>query len=150
MNKKIHIILSILSLSLLFSTTVLAQVNLNRIGQTPGGAAYHVNYDSPSQRLFVGAGTSLWVYDMSDPNNPIVVSKRPFLGLITETILYSNNVLFVSASFDGVYAIDLSSDSLTILDHIYVDAPFFKKAAYDMTLIGDTLLIPRNQRIISV
>lgn len=141
MNKKISIILSVLSISLLFSTTVLAQVNLSRIGQTPGGAAYHVNYDSSSQRLFVGAGTSLWVYDMSNPNNPVVVSKRPFLGLITESIL-DNNVLFIAATNDGVYALDATSDTLTILDYYDVTgAGLGDIGAYDMCMSNDTLFI---------
>jgi len=129
-----------------FSIGTKAQIELNRIGQTPGGSGYHVNYDSLSQRLFVGAGTSLWVYDMSNPNSPIIYGKRPLLGLITETILFDSNTLLVSATFDGVYAIDLSSPDLTIIDHKYVDA-LAHRAAYDMTLTGDTLLIPNNVRV---
>jgi len=49
------------------------------------------------------------VYDIFNPNNPVIIGKHPFLGLITETILYDSNTIYVSATFDGVYAIDLSS-----------------------------------------
>ena len=125
------------------SVNTKAQVDLNRIGQTPGGSGYHVNYDSLSHRLFVGAGTSIWVYDVSDINNPVIIGKRPFLGLITETILYDNNTLFVSATFDGVYAIDLSSEDLPVIDHKYLYG-IDSRAAYDMLLVGDTLFIPTN------
>jgi len=128
---------------LTFSIGTNAQVELSRIGQTPGGSGYHVNYDSLSHRLFVGAGTSLWVYDMTDINNPKIIGKRPFLGLITETILFDSNTLMVSATFDGIYAIDLSSPDLPVIAHKYIDGTD-KRAAYDMILKGDTLIIPTN------
>jgi len=133
-------------LAFIIQININAQVSLERIGQTPGGAGYHVNYDSLSQRMFVGAGTSLWVYDFSDPETPIIIGKRPFLGLITESILFDSDVLFVSATFDGIYAIDLSSEDLSVIDHKHLDG-FTKRAAYDMALVGDTLLIPTNGRV---
>ncbi len=149
-SKAMKTIILTLSITLLNIWCAVAQVtDLDRVGQTPGGSGYHVNWLEASNRLIVGCGTSLWVYDMTNPANPLLIGKRPFLGLITETILDNNNndVLFVAASFDGVYAIDLSSDSLEVLDHEYMDNQFVKRAAYDMTLVGDTLLIPLNGKI---
>ncbi len=123
------------------SLSTQAQVELNRIGQTPGGAANHVNYDSISHRLFVGAGTSLWVYDMTNPSNPIILAKRPFTGMINETILY-NGVLFVAATHDGLYALDANSDTLSILDHADIIGTFGGDVgAYDMCMSGDTIFL---------
>jgi hypothetical protein len=116
-----------------------AQVELNRIGQTPGGSANHVNYDSLSKRLYVGAGTSLWVYDMTNPLNPRVIAKRPFTGMINETIL-KDNILFVAATHDGIYAVDINSDTLKILAQADISG-LGDIGAYDISLSGDILYV---------
>ena len=121
------------------SVNIYAQADLNRMGQTPGGSAFHVNYDSLTRHLFAGVGTSLWVYDMTNPAEPVILAKRPLLGLINETIL-SGNVLFIAATHDGVYALDVNSDSLTVLDHYPVDG-LGDIGAYDICLSGDTLFV---------
>ncbi|MFH0894324.1 MAG: T9SS type A sorting domain-containing protein [Bacteroidota bacterium] len=134
-------------ISILCSNMLFAQVqNLNRIGQTPGGASFHVNYDTVGKRLIVGCGTSVWIYNLSDPLHPHVLAKRPLLGMINETNV-SGNVLFVAATHDGVYALDLLSDSLTVLAHYSVPTGFGDRAAYDLARINDTLYISDNAYI---
>lgn len=122
-----------------FSISMYPQTDLSRIGQTPGGASYHVNYHNLSNRLFVGCGTSLWVFDMTNPAVPVILAKRPFTGLINESILY-NSVLFIAATHDGVYALDATSDTLAIIDH-YPVTGLGDIGAYDMCRSGDTLFI---------
>jgi hypothetical protein len=129
----------IITLLLIANINLQAQTELNRIGQTPGGAANHVNYDSSSHRLYVGAGTSLWVFDMTNPEQPHILAKRPFCGMINETIL-DNNILFVAATHDGIYAIDILSDTLRILAHSDI-AGAGDIGAYDICLSGDVLYI---------
>ncbi len=113
-----------------------AQVKeLSRIGQTPGGASSYVGYDSAGQRLFSGCGTSIWVYDVSDTNNYHVIAKRPLMGLVNETDLYGD-ILFVAATHDGLWALDVNSDTLTPLAHYKV---YGDSAAYDMWRTNDTI-----------
>ncbi|MBU1718524.1 MAG: hypothetical protein KKA07_05575, partial [Bacteroidetes bacterium] len=130
---------TITALIIAISVSLQAQTVLNRIGQTPGGSAYHVNYDSTSQRLFVGCGTSMCVYDMANPAQPVILAKRPFVGLINESIL-DNGVLFIAATHDGIYALDANSSSLDILAHYDVSG-LGDIGAYDMCMTGDTILI---------
>lgn len=138
--------ITFLFITLFFSFNLSAQVKiLNRIGQTPGGAGYYVNYDSLSKRLYVGCSTSVWVYDVSDTTNIHVIAKRPLLGLITETSLYGN-VLFVAATHDGVFALDATSDSLTILAH-YDMKNMGDTAAYHLWRSNDTLFVADNFKI---
>lgn len=114
-------------------------VTLERIGQTPGGAGYHVNWDEAQKKLIVGCGTSVWVYDMTDPHNPVKIQQRPLLGLVTETDIHGN-VLFVAATRDGVYALDYTSPHLDVLDH-YEMKEMGDTAAYGMFRSNDTLFV---------
>ncbi|HPB24447.1 MAG TPA: T9SS type A sorting domain-containing protein [Bacteroidales bacterium] len=120
-------------------------VSLNRIGQTPGSAGFHVNWDSTAKRLIVGCGTSIWIYDMGDPQNYSIIAKRPFLGLINETEVYGD-VLFAAATHDGVYALDYNSHELDVLAH-YDMQGMGDTAAYDMWRTNDTLYIADNFRV---
>ncbi len=138
------ICISVILLSNLNAQTV---ESLDRIGQTPGGAGYYVDWHETTNRLIVGCGTSLWVYNMSDPENPEIMGKRSFLGLINQTAMYDDSTLLVAATFDGLYAVNLASDTLEILDHLHIDGPFVKRAAYDLSMVDDTLLVPYNGRI---
>jgi len=114
-----------------------------RIGQTPGGAGYHVNYDSASHRLFVGCGTGIWAYDMSDTSDFHVIARRPLLGIVNETDLYGN-ILFVAATHDGVWALDATSDTLTPLAHYEIGGD---SAAYDLWRSNDTLYIADGRKV---
>jgi len=116
---------------------------LERLGQTPGGAGYHVNYDSASQRLFVGCGTSIWIYDTQDTANYHVIARRPLLGLVNETNLYGD-ILFVAATHDGVWALDATSDTLTPIAHYEMTGD---SAAYDLWRTNDTLYIVDGKKV---
>jgi hypothetical protein len=121
-----------------------AQVReLSRTGQAPGGAGYHVNYDSASHRLFVGCGSSVWVYDTQDTANIHVIARRPLLGLVNETDLYGD-VLFVAATHDGVWALDATSDTLSPIAHYEITGD---SAAYDMWRTNDTLYVADGKTV---
>ncbi len=127
-----------------FSLCSQAQVSqLEALGQTPGGAGFHVNYDSSGQRLFVGCGSSIWVCDVSDTSNYHVIAKRPLLGIVNETDLYAD-ILFAAATHDGLYALDANAASLDIIHHypVYGDS-----AAYDIWRSNDTIYLSDGKRV---
>ena len=122
-----------------------AQVtDVEHIGQTPGGAGYNVNWDSTGQKLIVGCGTSIWIYDCTDTSDYHVVAKRPLLGLINETDLYGD-VLFAAVTHDGVWALDYNSSQLQTLAHYQIEND---AGAYDMWRTNDTLYIATQNNII--
>lgn len=112
---------------------------LQRIGQTPGGAGFHTNWDSNTNRLIIGCGTSIWIYDFSNPENPKIVAKRPLTSIVNETEVYGD-ILFAAATHDGVYALDFNSPDLDIVHH-YNMQEMGDSAAYDMWRKDDTLYI---------
>ena len=123
---------------------VFPQEFLNRIGQTPGGAAHHVNWIEDQQKLIVGCGASLWVYDMSNLENSQVIAKKAFTSLILETDLFGD-VLFAASENGGLYALDFNCDSLSVID-IYrpmlFNAPSTLQDVFDFARRNDTLFIP--------
>lgn len=126
--------------------TGLTQVtNLQILGQTQGGAGFHVNWDSAGKKLVAGCGTSLVVYDMQNPANPVLIARRPLKGLINETDVYGN-VLFAAATHDGLYAFDYTAPSLNIIAHIDMHSSG-DTAAYDMWRTGDTIYLADNFRV---
>lgn len=141
--KSLFLIISFLSI--FFVVKLTAQVDtLSRIGQTPGGAAHHVNWIEDQEKLIVGCGGSLWVYDMQDPENPVIIAKRAFVNLIQETDVFGD-VLFAAAEDEGLYALDFTSDSLTILDTFQALTFQFTgeiQSIYDFTRRSDTLFVP--------
>ena len=113
---------------------------LQLIGQTPGGAAHHVHWIEEQNKLIVGCGASLWVYDMTNPSSPQTIAKRAFLQPINHTDLYGDT-LFAAATNDGLYALDFGSDSLTIID-LYIPTGLFSRDVSDFVRSNDTLYIP--------
>lgn len=111
---------------------------LSILGQTPGGAGFHTNWDSLNQRLIVGCGTSIWVYDMTSLADPVIIAKRPLKGIVNETDVYGN-VLFAAATHDGLYAFDYTSPDLNVIAHIDMHAS--DSAAYDLWRSNDTLYV---------
>lgn len=144
--KKTVLFLSILFLAGFY---LFSQEQLSIIGQTPGGAAHHVNWIEDQQKLIVGCGASLWVYDMNDLGNPQVIAKRAFINLIHETYLLGD-VLFAAAEHEGLYALDFTCDSLSILDNYIPLANMTWGAEHtvsDFTVSNDTIFIPTQNRV---
>jgi len=110
---------------------------LRLLGQSPGGSAFNLTYDSISRRLFVGCGTSIWVLDVSDVTHPVRTAMRPFRGMVNEMIL-DGGVLFAATTHDGLWALDAASPSLDVLAHLPTPGD---SAAYDPWLYGDTLYL---------
>jgi hypothetical protein len=110
---------------------------LSYLGQTPGGSAFNLSYDAEHEHLYVGCGTSLWVYDVADPTAPERVAMRPFRGLINETVV-SNDVVFAAATHDGLWALDNASPAL---DPLAVFPTPGEKAAYDIWRSDDIIYL---------
>lgn len=134
------------ALVVLLSLQCYSQVtDLSIIGQTVGGAGFHVNWDSTGQKLIVGAGTTLQVYNMNDPEHPDLIAQRPLKGLINETEVYGN-VIFAAATHDGLIAMDYSSPNLDIIAQIDMHNSG-DTAAYDMWRCNDTIYLADNFRV---
>ncbi|HBX52946.1 MAG: hypothetical protein A2309_12000 [Bacteroidetes bacterium RIFOXYB2_FULL_35_7] len=118
---------------------------LNKLGQTPGGASAHVNWDIVGHKLIVGCGTSIWIYDFSNPFSPQIIAKRPFMGLVNETSL-DGNILFAAVTHEGVFALDYTSPDLTILHH-YDMKNMGDSAAYDLWRTNDTLYVADHKTV---
>jgi hypothetical protein len=112
-------------------------VELANLGQTPGGSAFNLTYDSETQRLFVGCGSSIWVYDVSDVTHPVRTAMRPFRGLVTEMVL-AGATLFAATTHDGLWA--LSAESPTLEPFYHFPTPG-DSAAYDLYAYGDSLYL---------
>jgi len=129
---------STLVLFVLLCSFCFGQVSdLDFLGQTPGGSAFNLTYDSAGQRLFVGCGASIWVYDASDPVHPVRTGMRPFRGPVNEMVL-SDGVLFAAVSHGGVWALDPDSPTLEPFDLYETPGD---TAAWDLWVYGDTLYV---------
>ncbi|PLX31230.1 MAG: hypothetical protein C0600_06185, partial [Ignavibacteria bacterium] len=112
-----------------------AQTPLQKIGQTPGGSGFHVNYDSASQRLFVGCGGSVRMYDASRDDTLLLIGHRAFHSLINETYV-DEDILYVAANHDGFWALDIRHPEMPVLGHYPTEGNL---AAFDIDMYGDTL-----------
>jgi len=137
MKKSITVVL--IGYALLCHTAYSQIQSLDIIGQTHGGGGYTVTWDRSGERLIVGCGTSVWVYDMGDPHQPVKIGKRPLLGIINE-IIPDEDVLFVAATRDGLYVLDCTSPDLDIIDH-YSMKDMQGTAAYGMHRYKDTIYV---------
>ncbi len=124
---------------------VSAQVQtLEIIGQTPGGSAFHVNYDANNQNLYAGVGTSIWVYDAADPTDLKLLAKRGLRGLPQATWRI-NNTLFVAAARDGLWALDLNTNTLDVIAHYPLDEPH---GAYDLCFDDGVFYLANNRKVV--
>ncbi|MBN2543099.1 T9SS type A sorting domain-containing protein [bacterium] len=110
---------------------------LDFLGQTPGGSSYDLLYDEDGEKLIVGCGTSIWVYDMTDPLDAELIALRPFKGLVNEFIL-DGDILFAAATHDGLWALDYTSPTLDPIAHV---TTLGDSAAYDLWKTGDTIYL---------
>ncbi|PLW91805.1 MAG: hypothetical protein C0592_13950 [Marinilabiliales bacterium] len=130
----------------LLSVSAFSQVEtLERIGQTRMSASSCVEWDSLNNRIIVGAGAIVKIYDATNINDIFLVSQRPLKGYINEMALYGDT-LFVAATHDGVYALDYMSDELDVLDW-YDMHDEGVKGAYDMYAYDDTVYIADNIQV---
>jgi hypothetical protein len=128
---KIHALLFLLFPAL----TVQCQVTLEKIGQTPGGSGFHVNYDSSSRRLFVGCGGSVRMYDASQVDTLVLIGHHAFHSLVNETCV-DGDILYVAANHDGFFALDITRPDMPVLGHYPVEDG---RAAFDISMYHDTL-----------
>lgn len=130
----------------LISLSAFSQIEtLERIGQTRMSASSCVEWDSLNNRIIVGAGAIVKIYDANNINDIFLISQRPLKGYINEMILYGDT-LFVAASHDGVYALDYMSDELDVFD-CYDMHDQGVKGAYDMCVYNDTIYIADNIQV---
>ncbi len=132
-----------LFLTILTSTS---QVTLDKIGQTPGGSGFHVNYDSNTKRLFVGCGGSVRMYDATHEDSLILIGHRPFFSLINETYI-DGNILYVAANHDGFWALDITQPEMPILGHYPTGGD---SAAFDIDIYNDTLYFTNRYKAIEL
>lgn len=135
-------ILVIACITMIFSVSAQVQT-LEIIGQTPGGSAFHVNYDSDNKYLYAGVGTSIWVYDATDPADLKLLAKRGLRGLPQETWRV-NNTLFVAAARDGLWALDLNTNTLDAIAHYPLDDPH---GAYDLCYDDGFFYVANNRKV---
>ncbi len=109
---------------------------LELMGQVPGGSGWHTVYKDG--RLYAGVGTSIWVYDASDPTDDSVVAKRALRSLAFNIVVTDDTTIFVAANHDGLYALDGTLPDLPIL--AYIPMSDHNHIAFDMEFVEpDTL-----------
>ncbi len=137
----------IISSILLFAIfNIYSQITLEKIGQTPGGSGFHVNYDSNTQRLFVGCGGSVRMYDATNEDSLVLIGYRAFHSLVNETYV-DGNILYVAANHDGFWALDITQPEMPVLGHYPTGG---ESAAYDIDFYNDTLYFANGHRAIEL
>ncbi|MCF8370556.1 MAG: T9SS type A sorting domain-containing protein [Bacteroidales bacterium] len=131
---------------LLISFICQSQINLEKLGQTPGGSGYHVNYDSASKKLFVGCGGTVRMYDATVEDSLVLIGYRPFFSVINETYV-DGDILFVAANHDGFWALDHTQPELPILGHYPTPGD---SAAFDIDIYNDTLYFANRRKAIEL
>jgi len=118
-------------------------ITLKTIGQSPGGSAFHVNYDESNNLLYAGNGTSIWLYDAANPEDLKLIAKRGLKGLVQHTSRI-NNVLFVAAARDGLWALDINTKTLDVIAHYPLEDVF---SAYGLFIDNDTIYLANNRKV---
>jgi len=131
---------------LIVSTIMFSQIEtLELVCQTRMSASSCVEWDSINNKIIVGAGAIVKIYDASDINDIYLVSQRPLKGYINELSLYGDT-LFVAATHDGVYALDYLSEELDVFDW-YDMHDEGVKGAYDLFVYDDTIYVADNIQV---
>ncbi len=131
---------------ILICTIAPAQITLDKLGQTPGGSGFHVNYDETSKKLFVGCGGTVRMYDATLEDSLVFIGYRPFFSLINETYVHGN-VLYVAANHDGFWALDITQPHLPVLGHYPTPGD---TAAFDIDVYNDTLYFANRRKAIEL
>ncbi|MBN2541934.1 hypothetical protein JXI42_03630 [bacterium] len=111
--KIIYRLFLVLSIVFLFGLAESAPERLDLLGQVSGGAGFTVEYKDG--RLYAGCGSSILVFDATDPAEEIILARRDFLSIMTRIIVRDDTLLFVGVNHDGIYALDGTEPDLPIL-----------------------------------
>jgi len=79
--------------------------NVERAGYWPYGPPRSVLAEGGY--VYVGYGGGIWIFDVSEPDSPVVVGMVATPDLV-EDMVYHDGVLYVANSYAGVTAIDVS------------------------------------------
>ena len=105
MNRVIIVIIIIMTTITLTIPMVAADVQrIQKIGHWPWGPCWDLFVNN--NYLFMSSGCSVWVFDVSDPHNPVKISEIDLEGFVT-SLYVENNYLYVSSG-DNLYIIDIS------------------------------------------
>lgn len=105
----------------------------------------YLAYDPHSDIVYLLAGGSLSIYDVSDLSNPVLVMEDASIRLdaqssVTPQIaVLPDGSLLVPADMDGTYRIDLTSKHISTFNHIYT-----LQSPYYAMLIGDNIMTLRE------
>ncbi len=137
---------TLIPLLFLLPITVLAQNNPYFVSATENGAAQEVEvYDN---YLFVGNGSTLTIYDISDNSQPpyTVLKDYRYKSRVQDLKIY-DNYLYVAANHDGISKWDLSATPLPEL--LYrIEPGNMEEAAYDIEICGDTVIVASKNKVI--
>lgn len=105
----------------------------------------YLAYDPYNDIVYLLAGGSLSIYDVSDLSNPVLVMEDASIRLDTQSsvtpqiAVLPDGSLLVPADMDGTYRIDLTSKHISTFNHIYsLHSPYYAM------LIGDNIMTLRE------
>ena len=104
---------SILLIALLAITASAQFDTLELIDQISGAASACVEY--AHGRLYVGAGSSMFIYQSDDPANMVFLGGVDFLSLVTNIVVRDDSTVFVGANHDALYAVDASQPDFPVV-----------------------------------
>ncbi|HSR18466.1 MAG TPA: hypothetical protein VLM39_10300, partial [Ignavibacteriaceae bacterium] len=141
--------LILISLILLILSKLNAQIidssnisYLNRIADGP-----NIALDLKDNKLYAAGGSNFYIFDISQPSSPDVLSKIVMPGFV-DKIIVKDNLAFVLCWNHGVRIIDISNSfhpfeidylslSLSIINFKIVDSILFAADVYDGLIIYD-------------
>ena len=99
-------------------------VDVERVGYWPYGPPRRVLAEG--DHVYVGMGGGIWVFDVSDPDSPVVVGKAPANDLV-EGMYYRDGLLCVACGYGGICVVDVSDPTRPEVRGRYIDGTFFSK-----------------------
>ena len=129
-----------------FSLKMNAQGALNYLTSTEGGCAYEVHLHA--DHLYVGAATTLKIYDLTGPNHEpgTLHFQQRFLSNI-DYIEVKDDFLYLCVNHDGLYKFDLSSGPTTpvLVDHFVPSG--IDESIYDISFYGDSIFAASKTKL---
>ncbi len=137
MMKKYLLSMLILFFLLIFQSK--AQNTLSFISATSGAATQEVCYFN--DYLYIGAGSTLMVFDVTQGETPPYnkVFEYRFLSTIMDIVVH-NGYLYIAANHDGISKWDISNPGSPqpVAEYIPDNSG---EAAYDLSFYGDSLIV---------